>query len=112
MGIGFGAMMTSKSPKGSQVCVICGASDFALTVEHRVPMSMGGTHSPENLIYICARCNHRADGLPGFVFERLLANLLNASPEFHNIVLEGRVGTTKIVADILAKRVGLGPVRA
>ena len=42
-------------------CELCGASleyeGVLLTVDHIVPIAMGGTDSPENLRALCSRCN-------------------------------------------------------
>jgi len=75
-------------------------------VEHIFPKSLGGTDGPENLVYVCARHNLPGSGVPGLVFERLIANLLEASAEFFDVVVEGRIGATTYIADVLAKRVG------
>lgn len=47
-------------------CVYCG--DRAETVDHVIPRSKGGTHSWENCVASCRKCNHRKA-------DRLLAEL-------------------------------------
>ncbi|MDX1906784.1 MAG: HNH endonuclease [Bacteroidia bacterium] len=39
-------------------CVYCGSRE-ALTIDHVIPRSMGGTDSWENLVTACQRCNAR-----------------------------------------------------
>lgn len=48
-------MMRSRNPW----CEICGARDRKLTVDHLVPQSMGGDHSPGNLRVLCTDCHLR-----------------------------------------------------
>jgi 5-methylcytosine-specific restriction endonuclease McrA len=40
------------------VCVECGADDVTrLTLDHRVPVTLGGQDAPENLRTLCRECN-------------------------------------------------------
>jgi 5-methylcytosine-specific restriction endonuclease McrA len=39
-------------------CVFCGTG-LRLTVDHRVPVALGGTHSESNLQCLCKSCNCR-----------------------------------------------------
>jgi hypothetical protein len=39
------------------VCRYCGANNVGLAVDHIVPVSRGGTHSPDNLGLACKPCN-------------------------------------------------------
>lgn len=39
-------------------CVLCGSHDD-LTIDHAIPMSVGGTNGPHNLQTMCRSCNHR-----------------------------------------------------
>ena len=76
-------------------CAYCGAR--AETIDHVVPRSRGGTHTWENTVACCARCNHRkADKLlaelgwplhvmptaPRVRHWRLLAGLVDADPQW------------------------------
>lgn len=38
-------------------CVLCGATDCALQVDHNIPVSRGGTDSPANLNTLCTECH-------------------------------------------------------
>jgi 5-methylcytosine-specific restriction endonuclease McrA len=42
--------------RDSQTCVYCGAS--ATSIDHVVPRSRGGTHTWDNVVAACRRCNH------------------------------------------------------
>jgi 5-methylcytosine-specific restriction endonuclease McrA len=43
-------------------CLMCGASDEPLTIDHIVPISRGGTHDAANIQPLCLRCNvHKGD---------------------------------------------------
>jgi 5-methylcytosine-specific restriction endonuclease McrA len=44
-------------------CVICGSSD-QLSIDHIVPVSLGGTHDLENLQTLCIPCNSRKGDRP------------------------------------------------
>jgi hypothetical protein len=39
-------------------CVLCGLDDvLRLTIDHRIPVDLGGDNSPENLRTLCKSCN-------------------------------------------------------
>jgi 5-methylcytosine-specific restriction endonuclease McrA len=42
--------------RDGQACVYCGAS--ATSIDHVVPRSRGGTHTWDNVVAACRRCNH------------------------------------------------------
>ncbi|NEN51100.1 HNH endonuclease [Modestobacter muralis] len=42
--------------RDSSTCVYCGAS--ATSIDHVVPRSRGGTHTWDNVVAACRRCNH------------------------------------------------------
>lgn len=42
--------------RDGQVCVYCGGS--ATSIDHVVPRSRGGTHTWDNVVAACRRCNH------------------------------------------------------
>jgi 5-methylcytosine-specific restriction endonuclease McrA len=44
--------------RDGRVCYRCGA--YATTVDHAVPVVLGGSHSLQNLRPACARCNYSA----------------------------------------------------
>ncbi len=43
-------------------CQYCGARSRELTLDHVIPLFRGGTHTWENLVSACPRCNHRKGG--------------------------------------------------
>jgi hypothetical protein len=45
----------------NRCCVYCGTSD-RLSLDHLVPVSLGGSDSPENIVYACRRCNSSKGG--------------------------------------------------
>lgn len=53
-------------------CGYCGAWGTALTMDHRVPISRGGTHTIENIIPSCRACNSRKGTKTEEEFRRLL----------------------------------------
>lgn len=40
-------------------CLDCGSYDKPLTVDHVIPLSLGGTNTIENIQPLCGRCNSR-----------------------------------------------------
>jgi 5-methylcytosine-specific restriction endonuclease McrA len=42
-------------------CAYCGTRSVQIQIEHRIPLSKGGTNRPENVQGVCAFCN-RAKG--------------------------------------------------
>jgi len=47
------------------ICQYCGrgAPDVMLEVDHKIPVSEGGTNEPDNLITACVACNRGKEGL-------------------------------------------------
>lgn len=45
-------------------CWWCGAEGVALTLDHVVPLSLGGWHSQGNVVPACSECNTRKSNLP------------------------------------------------
>ena len=41
------------------LCSYCGDAMRAPEIDHRVPLSRGGSNHPENLHLVCGRCNRR-----------------------------------------------------
>lgn len=41
------------------ICPCCGRDGLPLTVDHVVPLALGGTNWPDNLQPLCAECNQR-----------------------------------------------------
>ena len=44
-------------------CQYCGTQSKALTLDHIVPLSRGGTHVWNNIVGACVPCNHHKGGL-------------------------------------------------
>lgn len=40
-------------------CLCCGQSDIPLTIDHIVPLSLGGTNTKDNLQPLCSSCNSK-----------------------------------------------------
>jgi len=40
-------------------CAYCKRNDVPITIDHRIPISRGGTHWPSNLVPACRKCNSR-----------------------------------------------------
>lgn len=40
-------------------CVKCGRADLPLEVDHRIPLSKGGTNAPGNLVVLCVPCHRQ-----------------------------------------------------
>lgn len=49
----------SLKEKFENKCLACGSSGIALTVDHVLPLSLGGTNSIENIQPLCLICNSR-----------------------------------------------------
>ena len=43
-------------------CVYCGKKTAALTQDHIIPLSKGGSHTMENIVPACAHCNSKKGG--------------------------------------------------
>lgn len=52
------------------ICGYCGGD--ATTVDHIIPRSQGGTHSPDNLTAACKSCNARKKDKPATVFSKVI----------------------------------------
>lgn len=52
--------------RDNHTCRYCGgaAPDFKLTVDHVVPVALGGTNEPSNLVAACADCNSGKSATP------------------------------------------------
>lgn len=52
------------SPKGRLICEYCGVDcTFDHQFDHRLPLSRGGLHHPDNLCIACPTCNQRKGGM-------------------------------------------------
>lgn len=49
-------------------CAYCFRSDCKLTMDHVIPLSVGGAHDPENIAPSCNPCNARKNNTPMIVF--------------------------------------------
>lgn len=43
-------------------CQYCGTSTNHLTIDHVIPRHLGGTHTWDNLVAACPKCNHKKGG--------------------------------------------------
>ncbi len=53
-------------------CVYCGSSE-SIEIEHRIPLSRGGTNWPSNLVPACKSCNCKKAKKTEFEFKNLLS---------------------------------------
>lgn len=53
-------------------CVYCG-SEVNITMEHRIPLSRGGTNWPANIVPACRSCNCKKNTKTEFEFKALLS---------------------------------------
>lgn len=86
-------------------CPICGESleSTHCTIEHIIPVSMGGTDEFDNLQVVCGNCNVIKGDRPflGYQFEEYIKRLLEASGKYANISSHIKVGGKVIDADIV-----------
>ena len=45
-------------------CAYCGEKPASLTQDHVIPLSRGGSHTPENIVPACVSCNSRKGARP------------------------------------------------
>ena len=48
--------------RDNHTCQYCGKNGDLLTLDHVIPRSLGGSHTWENLVAACRRCNHKKGG--------------------------------------------------
>ncbi len=48
--------------RDNYTCQYCGKPSLELTIDHVIPKHLGGTHSWENVVAACPRCNHLKGG--------------------------------------------------
>ncbi len=53
-------------------CIYCGSSE-SIEIEHRIPLSRGGTNWPANLVPACKSCNCKKGTKTEFEFKNLLS---------------------------------------
>ena len=58
MGLEWNRKHPEKIAKYNYRCAYCG-KQCALTVDHVIPISKGGKHSPNNVVPACIGCNDR-----------------------------------------------------
>ena len=46
------------------LCAYCGKKPAALSQDHVIPLSRGGSHTPENIVPACRSCNSRKGARP------------------------------------------------
>jgi len=73
-------------------CQYCGTQTRALTVDHVVPRSRGGTHEWTNVVSACDACNHRKAGrTPREASMKLLARPTEPRPNPYALFHNGRI---------------------
>jgi 5-methylcytosine-specific restriction endonuclease McrA len=70
-------------------CKYCGKSsiedDIQLTLDHIRPQTMGGTHTADNLVTCCKKCNSvKKDLVDEKLIERIRASIIKKNNEFFN----------------------------
>lgn len=82
-------------------CCYCGVvlTTESLSLDHRKPISRGGSWALENLTVVCLRCNHVKGCLNHEEFGALMAVILRLSPQAQTSVLSRlRAGAVRIYA--------------
>jgi len=59
------------------ICYYCGrkVSREELTMDHKIPLALGGTSSRENIVLACKECNTKKKSLPPWEWEEYLTKL-------------------------------------
>jgi 5-methylcytosine-specific restriction endonuclease McrA len=55
-------------------CYYCGCNGCKLTIEHRIPISRGGTNHPSNIVPACRTCNSKKGTKTEKEFKKILDN--------------------------------------
>ena len=88
-------------------CSICGKhlSGYDISIDHIIPISLGGTSDLSNCRLACRSCNHkRGANITGYEFEKYVAILMNKNSSFRNIQLGIPIGEDKnYVPDIVVE---------
>ena len=88
-------------------CSICGKhlSDNDISIDHIIPISLGGASDLSNCRLTCRSCNRKKGvSITGYEFEKYVADLMNKSSSFRNIRLETLIGEDKnYIADIVVE---------
>lgn len=89
-----------------EACSFCGEKDLPLELCHLMPISQGGTNSPDNFRLICPQCHKKFDARPKEIdFINYLSQLLEASNDFKEVKRDILLGEkTRYRADLFAKR--------
>lgn len=70
-------------------CFFCGGKDLPLELCHIMPISQGGTNTPDNFRLVCPQCHQKFDTRPKEIeFIDYLSQLLEANDEFKTITKE------------------------
>lgn len=74
-------------------CPVCGASGVPLERVHIVPVSKGGSSTPDNFIFLCANCHAQVDRgeIREFEFVSTLLELMRSSGRFGNLSEEAKL---------------------
>jgi hypothetical protein len=63
-------------------CCYCGVRSDALTFEHVVPASHGGSSDWDNLVMACEPCNGRRGTMSAYGFAAIRADMLSQAVDF------------------------------
>lgn len=93
--------------KYDNTCQSCGITGVPLDLIHIIPVSEGGSHEIDNLTILCRKCSWLFTSFqPREVeFNIFLRDILTASPDFSNVVVERALGEQSHVrADLTTTR--------
>ena len=91
--------------KHNHTCQSCGVTEEPLQLAHITPLSRGGTEEINNLAILCPSCHSLLDTFRPreAEFSFFLKRVLDASPNYSNVVAEQRLGK-RYRADLTATR--------
>ena len=80
--------------KFDNTCQSCGITGVPLELAHITPVSEGGSQEVNNFTVLCRDCHLLLDTfqIRGFEFNIFLRDILNANPDYSNVVVEQALG--------------------
>lgn len=67
--------------RDNYTCQYCGRPSLQLTIDHIIPKHLGGSHTWENVVAACPRCNHLKGGKTLLDAHMQLLNIPKAPPK-------------------------------